>query len=119
MSEIFIIKTLFLPLREMLYDDSVTLCWSVGALHAHCVSARLHPQDGALQVHPSPGQNVGSRTVLNRNCGEDKGEEMQVAVFYGQSHGKSFGDREGILLVEFLERGATVDSERYVQTSTL
>jgi hypothetical protein len=54
--------------------------------------------------------------VLNRNCGEDKGEEMQVAVFYGQSHGKSFGDSEGILLVEFLERGATVDSERYVQT---
>jgi len=41
---------------------------------------------------------------------------MQVADFYGQSHGKSFGDSEGISLVESLERGAIVDSERYVQT---
>lgn len=54
--------------------------------------------------------------MLNRNCREDKGEEMQVADFYGQSHGESFGDSEGISLVEFLERGAIVDSERYVQT---
>jgi len=54
--------------------------------------------------------------MLNRNRGEDKGEEMQVADFYGQSHGKSFGDSEGISLVEFLGRGSTVDSERYVQT---
>ena len=70
--------------------DSVNLCWSVGALHALCVSARRHPQDGVLQVHPSRGQNVGSRAVLNRDCREGEGEEMQVADFCGQSHGKNF-----------------------------
>jgi hypothetical protein len=29
---------------------------------------------------------------------------------------KVFWDSEGILLVEFLERGATINSEQYVQT---
>jgi hypothetical protein len=55
--------------------------------------------------------------MLNRDCREDEGEEMQVADFCGQSHGKSFfWDNERILLVEFLKRGATVHSERDVQT---
>jgi len=99
----------------MLYAYSV-YCDEASELFTHSVSARLHPQDSVLQVHPSPGQNVGSRTVVNRNRREDKGEEMQIADFYGHSHGKSSGDSEGISLVEFLEGGSTVDSERYMQT---
>jgi len=49
-----------------------TLCWSVGALHSRCVSAR-RPQNGVLGVHPSVGQrDEGQR--------EDEGEESTLLL---------------------------------------
>jgi hypothetical protein len=51
-----------------------TLCWSDGALHSRCVSAR-RPQNGFLGLHPSVGERDGGQEVLNRNCMEDEGEE--------------------------------------------
>ena len=53
-----------------------TLCWSVGALHSTCVSAR--PQNGVLGVHPSVGQRVEGQRVLNQECREDEGEESTL-----------------------------------------
>jgi len=33
-----------------------------------------------------------------------------------KDHGDRFWDREGVLLVDFLERGSTINSERYFET---
>jgi len=33
-----------------------TLCWSLGSLHAHCISACPHPKSGSLGVHTSGAQ---------------------------------------------------------------
>ena len=91
-----------------------TLCWSVGALHARCVSGHL-PKNGVLGVHTSGGQKEGSRIVLNRNSTEDKVQQIQDAGFCSKVMASVFWARKEILLVEFLERGATNSSEWYVQ----
>jgi hypothetical protein len=49
------------------YRSPKTLCRSVGALHARCVSVRRRPQNGVLGVHPSGGQKDRSRRVLSRD----------------------------------------------------
>jgi hypothetical protein len=50
--------------------------------------------------------------VLNRDCREMRENKFKVQT----SAGKVIWVSEGIFLVEFLKRGATISSERYVQT---
>ena len=50
-----------------------TLCWSIGALHTHCVSTRRHPQNSVFRLHPLGSQKGGSWRVLNQECRKDEG----------------------------------------------
>jgi hypothetical protein len=43
-------------------------------------------------------------------------KKFKVQTSAGKVMASVFWDSEGILLVEFLERGATINSQRYVQT---
>jgi hypothetical protein len=109
----FVINTLFPPLRATLYADRVKPLLRCRVLQALRVSARCHPQNGVLGVHPSRGQNDGSRRMLNRDCKEYKGKQIlrivMVIVLW---------DSEGMLSVEFLTTGAAFNSDRYVQILT-
>jgi hypothetical protein len=61
----FIIHTVFPLLLETLYAGRVQLFAKALDLHARCVLAR-RPQNSALGVHPSWGQEDESRRLLNR-----------------------------------------------------
>lgn len=67
----FIINIAFPPLREKLYAGISRI---VRVLHVLCVSPRC-PQNGVLGLHPSGGQNYGSRMMLNRGCWEVEREK--------------------------------------------
>jgi hypothetical protein len=43
-------------------------------------------------------------------------KKLKVQISAGKVLASAFWDIEGILLVKFLKRGATINSERYVQT---
>jgi len=47
---------------------------------------------------------------------EDEGEKIQGLDFCRCHMAGIIWDSEGILLLEFLKRGATINSEQYVQT---
>jgi len=62
-------------MRETLCATRIFPLLKRRTFHAHCVSARRLLQNGILGVHPSGGQEDGSRRVLNRDCREYKGEQ--------------------------------------------
>ena len=59
------------------------MCWSNEAseLLTHAVSAGRYPKNGVFGVHTSGVQKDGSRRVLNRDCREDEGEQIQSTDF--------------------------------------
>ena len=43
--------------------------------------------------------------------------EVQASIFSQKNHGHRFlGDRKGILLIDFLERGLTINADAYCKT---
>jgi len=69
--------------------------------NAHRVATHHLPQNNVLRVQLSRSQKDGSQKVLNQDCGEDEREQIQVTAH-------AFWNSEGILLMEFLKRGATI-----------
>jgi hypothetical protein len=68
---VFIINTLFPPLRETQYAGRVEL---------FAVSARRRRQNGGLGVHASGGQKHGSRVVLNQERREEHDAEQSCTL---------------------------------------
>jgi hypothetical protein len=67
-------STLFFTFRwDSVCRQRKTLCWSVGAVEARRVSSRRHRPQNSPQSASFSGPKKGlSRTVLNRDCGEDE-----------------------------------------------
>lgn len=82
--------------------------WSVGAPQARCVSSRRRLQNSVLGMHPSGDQvrwkSEGSKSGL---MGETK---CKLQTCAGKVMVSVVCDNEGTLLVEFLERCATISS---------
>jgi len=71
-----------LPLvRETLYAGRVKLYAEASELLTHAVSARRLPKNCLFGVQPSGVQKGGSRRVLNGECREDEGRQIQGADF--------------------------------------
>jgi hypothetical protein len=66
---------LFKSVSEYVCRSRKTLCWSVGTLHARCVSASRRPQNGVPRIHPLGGQKDGSLRVLNRDGREGEWDQ--------------------------------------------
>jgi hypothetical protein len=76
-----VINIIFPLVRETLYAGRIKLCAEASELLTHAVSARRRPKNGVFGVHTSGVQKGGSRRVLNRDCGEYEGEQIQGADF--------------------------------------
>jgi hypothetical protein len=87
----------------------VKLCWSEGALHARWVSARRHPQNGVLGVHPSGVRNDWSLRVPNRDWRENK---FKVRTSARKLMTSVFWESEDILLVELLKRESESEAKK-------
>ena len=89
-----------------------TLCWSDGAVHERCSSARHLPQNGTLGQHTSASQKKTEVGDANSGMRQNK---LEVQFSEGKVMATVFRVTEGVLLAGFLKRGATIDPERYVQ----
>ena len=107
--------TFFTFARDALHLSHKALHRTIGALHACCISSYYHSQNSIFGVLPSGGQTYGRWRVLNWDCRENEGEQIQGADFCSKVMARIFWDSEGILLVEFRNRGATINSEWYMQ----
>jgi hypothetical protein len=104
--------------RETRYTGLVKLFFEASELVTDGREGRSRPtQSGVLGGHPSGSQKDGSRRVLNRVLQADTRENKpKVQTSVGEVIASVFWEGDGVLLVEFLERGNIVDSELYVQT---
>jgi len=87
----------------------------VRALHSHIVPAHCYLQNRVLKAHPSGAKKVEIRGCYTGTVRKIRENKFMAQTSAGQVMASVFWDDEGILLMESLKRGATIDSETYVQ----
>jgi Transposase. len=100
----FVISTLLPPLRLALYAGRVKLFADAKEPYPHAVFHFVAFRKAALFRRPKRWHAKG-----DRDCRNDERRAVKVVATV-------LWDSGGVLLVEFLKTGATLSSERYVQT---
>jgi len=78
----FVFNTIFRLVCETLHVGRINLYAGKSELLTHAVfQLDVFRKNGVFGVHPSAGLKCGSRRVLNRDCREDEGDQIEGADF--------------------------------------